>query len=331
MAGSRAGTSARLETVFGTVSVERLAYRAPGVGNLHPADAALNLPVERHSHGLRKLAALEAPRGSFDDAVEAIERQTGQRLGQTPGRRARRAGRDGLRGLLRGPASGALQARRSVGALGRRQGDRDAPRRAAHPRPGRPAPVPSPSPGCRASDQRYTASGWRRSARSTTRRRRRAPWPTSSPPRRRRATSLPPGRSPPTSGCAPASSRPPAAVIERVFDEAERRDPKHRRTWVALVDGANHQIQRITFEANKREVKVTIIVDFVHVLQYLWNAAGCLHPDSDQSAAQWVHRQATTGARRTRPQGRRRHPPPSDQRPPGPGARASPPTKPPTT
>ena len=84
----------------------------------------------------------------------------------------------------------------------------------------------------------------------------------------------------------------PAEVIKRVFDEAERRDPKHRRTWVALVDGANHQIERIRFEARKREVKVTIVVDFVHVLQYLWSAAGCLHPDSDQAAAQWVHRQA---------------------------------------
>ena len=76
------GHTRALETVFGTVSVERLAYRAPGVGNLHPADAALNLPVERHSHGLRKLAALESARGSFDDAVEAIFRQTGQRLGK---------------------------------------------------------------------------------------------------------------------------------------------------------------------------------------------------------------------------------------------------------
>ena len=37
----------------------------------------------------------------------------------------------------------------------------------------------------------------------------------------------------------------PAEVITRVFDEAERRDPKHCRTWVALVDGASHQIQRI--------------------------------------------------------------------------------------
>ena len=71
-----------LETVFGTVTVERLAYRAPGVGNLHPADAVLNLPVERHSHGLRKLTALEAARGSFQDATDAVLRQTGQLLGK---------------------------------------------------------------------------------------------------------------------------------------------------------------------------------------------------------------------------------------------------------
>ena len=76
------GHTRALETVFGAVSVERLAYRAPGLANLHPADSGLNLPVERHSHGLRKLAALESPRGSFDDAVDAIWRQTGQQLGK---------------------------------------------------------------------------------------------------------------------------------------------------------------------------------------------------------------------------------------------------------
>ena len=69
-----------LGTVFGKVTVSRMAYRALGRGNLHPADAALNLPVERHSHGLRKLAAFEAARGSFQDAVDGIERACGQRL-----------------------------------------------------------------------------------------------------------------------------------------------------------------------------------------------------------------------------------------------------------
>jgi hypothetical protein len=61
------------------VTVSRMAYRAPGRGNLHPADA-LNLPVELHSHGLRKLAASEAPRGSFQDATDGIERACGQQL-----------------------------------------------------------------------------------------------------------------------------------------------------------------------------------------------------------------------------------------------------------
>jgi hypothetical protein len=62
--------------------VTRLAYRGPCCTNLHPADAVLNLPTEKHSHGLRQLAAIESSRGSFDGTVEAIERSTGQHLGK---------------------------------------------------------------------------------------------------------------------------------------------------------------------------------------------------------------------------------------------------------
>jgi hypothetical protein len=76
------GHTRALTTVFGEVTVTRLAYRRRGHANLYPADAALNLPVEKHSHGLRQLAALEATRGSFDDTAEAIERATGVRVGK---------------------------------------------------------------------------------------------------------------------------------------------------------------------------------------------------------------------------------------------------------
>jgi hypothetical protein len=71
-----------LGTIFGEVVVRRMAYRRRGLRNLYPADAGLNLPTEKHSHGLRRLAAIEASRGSFDDAVAAIERSTGQQLGK---------------------------------------------------------------------------------------------------------------------------------------------------------------------------------------------------------------------------------------------------------
>jgi hypothetical protein len=105
-------------------------------------------------------------------------------------------------------------------------------------------------------------------------------------------------------------------VIKHVFGEADRRDPKRRRTWVALVDGNNHQIQRIRSEAKARGVKVTIVVDFIHVLEYLWTAASCLFPTLNP--AEWVHLQADQGARRTRQQGRRHDPPHRHQPPPGP-------------
>jgi hypothetical protein len=72
-----AGHTRQPSTVFGAVTVKRLACRHRGAANLHPADAALNLPEERHSHGLRRLAAIEATRGSYEDAADAMERATG--------------------------------------------------------------------------------------------------------------------------------------------------------------------------------------------------------------------------------------------------------------
>lgn len=44
------------------------------------ADAALNLPDESYSHGLRALAATEVARGSFDEAVAALDRTTAVRV-----------------------------------------------------------------------------------------------------------------------------------------------------------------------------------------------------------------------------------------------------------
>ena len=279
-----------LETVFGTVSVERLAYRASGVGNLHPADAMLNLPVERHSHGLRKLSALEAARGSFQDATDAILRQTGQLLGKRQVEElaslaamdfedfyeTRRPARSKPGDLLVLSADGKGIVMRS-----------DALRTRAPARPRAGPAKPSLSGDQRQGRKRMAEIGAVYDA---------APAP-------RTAADILPSAAPEGYETAPgpvAANKwlcasvvtAPAAVIGRVFDEAERRDPKHRRTWIALVDGANHQIDRITFEARKRGVKVTIVVDFVHVLQYLWNAAGCLHPNNDQAAERWVHQQA---------------------------------------
>lgn len=68
-----AGHQRLLATIFGEVTVTRLAYRAKGERNLYVADGALNLPGQRCSHGLRQLAAIEASRGSYEEAKAALE------------------------------------------------------------------------------------------------------------------------------------------------------------------------------------------------------------------------------------------------------------------
>ncbi|MFF3892569.1 hypothetical protein ACFYY3_05080 [Streptomyces sp. NPDC001812] len=83
-----------------------------------------------------------------------------------------------------------------------------------------------------------------------------------------------------------------AQVVAAVFAQAEHRDPGHHRPWVVLVDGARHQIDLIKAEARQRGVKVHIIVALIHVLEYLWRAAWCLHDSGDACAENWVARYA---------------------------------------
>jgi exonuclease VII small subunit len=85
----------KLETIFGTVSVERAGYGHKGTESLHPMDAELNLPDERYSLELRRRVAEEAAKSSFDETIESIGKTTG---GHVPKRQieelVRRAAQD---------------------------------------------------------------------------------------------------------------------------------------------------------------------------------------------------------------------------------------------
>ena len=66
-----------LETIFGTVRVERVGYARAGHESLHPLDAALNLPGERYSLEVRRRVAAAAASRSFDEALLDLSRSTG--------------------------------------------------------------------------------------------------------------------------------------------------------------------------------------------------------------------------------------------------------------
>ena len=80
----------------------------------------------------------------------------------------------------------------------------------------------------------------------------------------------------------------PAEVIAAAFSQAEARDRQHQRTWVVLVDGAEHQLGLIRAEAARRGTAVHVVIDLIHVLEYIWKAAWCLHPAADPAAEDWV-------------------------------------------
>ena len=280
-----------LHTVLGEVQVTRLAYRALGSENLYPADAQLNLPPVRHSHGIRRLAALEAPRSSFEDAQAAIVRATGQQIGTRQ-----------LRELTLAAAQdvGAFYAQRTrtapdaedllvlscdaKGVVMRPEALREQTR-----------------------TQAQNASGklkTRLSKGEKSNRKRMAEIVTVyelTPEPRTAADILPDPENPPVARTRPKAknkwlkasvSDDASAVIAEMFNEADRRDRDRQLAWVALVDGNNHQIDRIKTEARKRKVKIPIVIDFIHVLEYLWSACWCFFQEGDPAAEQWVHEKA---------------------------------------
>ena len=125
------GRTRPLVTKFGQVTVSRIAYRVPGRPNVHPLDAELNLPEEKHSHGLRKLAAIESARGSIEAAGAAVTRATGVTIGKRQLEELARQCRRARGGLLHVPRDQPGPGQLAAGADLRREGHRDAAGRAA--------------------------------------------------------------------------------------------------------------------------------------------------------------------------------------------------------
>jgi hypothetical protein len=74
-------------------------------------------------------------------------------------------------------------------------------------------------------------------------------------------------------------------VIEEAFKEARYRDPAHEKKWVVLLDGKKTQIRIVRNKCKNEGLKPTIIVDLIHVIEYLWKAGRGFHPISANLAA----------------------------------------------
>jgi len=283
------GHARTVVTWFGPVVVRRLAYRAPGAANLYPADAVLNLPVRRYSWAVQRAAVRYALAGSYEQAQVWLQDLTGvsigkQQLEQILAEAARDApGFYPSRPAVPCPAGLPL----AISADGKGVAMRPGARRAETARKARHrAPQAFGSrlgTGQKAGQKRIAETG--------------AVFDVQPPDQPRTPEQIlgrVPGQAAPDGPEAVnrwytvqiTASR--AETIAAVFDQAERRDPGHARPWIALVDGDRHQIEVIRAQAGQRGVPVTILIDFLHVLEYLWKAAWCFCPPRDPAAEDWV-------------------------------------------
>ena len=63
-------------TIFGDVTYQRWGYRAETGSSLFPADGHLNLPPEKYTHEVRRLVSEDVTRSSYDEALEILSRRT---------------------------------------------------------------------------------------------------------------------------------------------------------------------------------------------------------------------------------------------------------------
>jgi len=275
----------KIETTFGTIDENRAGYGIPGVESPHPLDAELNLPGERYSLELRRRVSEQAAGNSFDETLQAIGNGTGSHIEKRQIEQlAARAAQDfdafyqrrrmeaahcrdaGSILVISADGKGVVMraedlrehTRKAAEAATQKMGSRlSKGEKKNRKRMATVAAVYTVAPHVRTPDDLIAKNSNERPR----------------PERKRVWASL---------------EKQPQAVIAEAFEEARHRDPDGEKTWVALVDGNWDQIRILKRIAKQNGLNLTIIVDLIHVIEYLWKAARAFHPESGPELEAWV-------------------------------------------
>ncbi len=291
----RKDTSRELGSIFGEVDVTRAAYSSRETTSLFPLDAALNLSEDKYSHGLRRRVVEQVAQNSFSEASNTVEIMTGQRVHNRQAEEltirtaqdfeafyAERevTGPEATKDLL-------VMSTDGKGVVMLHKDLREATRRAAK--------------RMRKLKKRLSVGEKRNRKRMST------VAAVYSVPRFVRTAEdvmvelrrLDGEKKPKAKRPRPQNKRvwaslelEPEEVMDSVFQEALRRDPEQRREWVMVVDGDPYQLQRIGRCSKRYGVKVTVVLDFIHVLEYVWKASYSFHPAGSPEAEAWVTERA---------------------------------------
>ena len=283
-----------LETIFGTVNVNRLAYGAHDHQSLHPMDAVLNLPKDSFSLGVRRHVAEATAQGAYDEVVANLLSHTGAYLAKRQAEMlAQRAAVDFDAFYIQRAATVSMGSRESIlvitvdgkGIVMRQEDLRESTRKAAQ--------------KCTRKLKHRITSGEK-----ANRKRMatvaavytigcfdRTPADIMDDLRRKKKEEKRPR--PHGKRVWASVKKDPEVVIREAFSEAECRDRNRKKSWVVLLDGNATQleiVQRLATEAGR---EVVIVLDFIHAVEYLWGAAHAFHKAGTPEAEAWVTERMT--------------------------------------
>jgi hypothetical protein len=280
--------SRKLTTIFGTVTVSRIGYGGRKLTSLNPLDGELNLPTEKYSHGLSERIASAVAFNGFNQTVETIKNTTAAKI---PKRQVEELAQKSAcdfdkfyqvqqSQLNSGEYTGEILVI-SVDGKGVVMRQEDL----------RPSTKKRAISGQRKLEKRLTKGEKRNSKRMATV----AAVYTINPFLRTASQIVNPQESQETKPPKPEAKRvwaslvkEPAQIISEAFDEALHRDPNQQKNWVALVDGNKTQLHLLQQLAQKHNIRLTIVLDVIHVIEYLWKAAFVFHSHSSRQAEDWV-------------------------------------------
>lgn len=277
----------RLRTIFGDVETTRLGYGARGHVSLFPKDAELNLPTGVYSHTLERKVAERAAKVSFENTLGEMVDATGVSI---PKRQAEELAQEAARDFDEFYAQRSAAAIQKdilqlpiqvlttdgKGIVMRTEDLREPTKKRAESSEHKLKTRLSRGEKRNAKRMAQVASVYNidkhiRSPEDILNRVK-----ATTPPR-------------PVQKRVWASVEKDAdLVVKDMFAEAATRDPDHAKKWVVLVDGQPHQLGLIKANLKERSIKAPIIVDIVHVIEYLWKTARCFFEETSQEAEDWV-------------------------------------------
>ena len=285
-----------LRTVAGDISILRETYGARGSSSLAPLDGVLNIPQNKYSHRVAKRVAEEAAKGSYDDVTDTIKR-----LGDidVPKRQAEEL-----------TATSALdfeafykkrQSEVLSSAANNDHGDNilvaTTDGKGIVMLPESLTPVTQKAAAC----EKHKLDKRLSSGEKTNRKRMAlvasvyeiAPFlrtPEDFIRELRPVRDVKLKRPRPFNKRVWAGIKKPAKeVIEEVFEEVVHRHQGRKTMLCILIDGNLPQLNNMNHFIKENNIETIIIIDIIHVIEYLWDAAWCFFEKGNREAERWVN------------------------------------------